>query len=108
MIVIKFIFDIFVDPVIMSTPEKKLHIISATGDLFIDVAFNADASLTPHFGHNWKQTNRQVTVSFRFFMLIFCTIGEKMIILTGGDCVDAELVYQRYNPVLILPNVLLD
>jgi len=59
MIVIKFIFDMSVDPFIMSTPEKKWHIFSATEDLFSDVAFNAIAPLTPHFGHIWKQTNKQ-------------------------------------------------
>jgi hypothetical protein len=74
---IKFIFDMSVDPIIMSTPEKKLHIFSAMEYLVSDVAFNADASLTLHYGYIWKQTRRQVTVSFRFCILIFCTKVEK-------------------------------
>jgi len=61
MIVIKFIFDMSVDPVIMSTPEKKLHICFAMEDLFSDVAFSVVAPLTPYVGHIWKQTNKQTS-----------------------------------------------
>ena len=82
----------------LSCPHQKWHRFSATEDLFSDVAFTAVAPLTPHFYHIWKQTNKQtnkqVTVSFRFFILIFCTEDGKMIILTGGVCVVAELAYQ--------------
>lgn len=77
MIVIKFIFDMSVDPVIMSTPEKKWYICSATEDLFSDTAFNAVAPLTPHIGHIWKQTNKQVLLVSDFLYLHFVLKVEK-------------------------------
>jgi hypothetical protein len=59
MIVVIFIFNLSADPAILFTQEKKRNIFSATEDFFSDVAFDADARLTPYLSHNWKQTNKQ-------------------------------------------------